>query len=169
MSEPIFSNYAKESFPELFSLSFGMTKSEIKNLYQKKGLKPILERLDRLDFITPPVEVAQAAEINLFFYNGGLRKISQYFEIPKDDASAFNHIAKYRELKDQLTAKYGLPEVIEFMDDQFNNSKNRLKGFKLKKGSYAAIWRDVKGMDISLILGGDGLDTFLRLTYQKRI
>ena len=58
---------------------------------------------------------------------------------------------------------------IKFMDDKFNNSKSRLKGFKLKKGNYASIWRNINGMDVFLVLGGDGLlDTFIRLTYKLR-
>ena len=168
MPELISSNYSKETFPELLTLSFGMTKTEVKLLYQKKGLRPLFERLDRLDFISPPVDVPQSAEINLLFKEDRLVEIFQYFEVVSDDSSAFAHIAKYRGLKDQLVAKYALPEALEFMDDKFNNSKNRLKGFKLKKGNYASIWRNVKGMDVFLVLGGDGLDTFIRLTYKHR-
>ena len=168
MPELISSNYSKETFPELLTLSFGMTKTEVKIVYQKKGLRPLFERADRLDFISPPVDVPQAAEINLIFKDDWLVAIYQYFEVVKDDASAFEHIAKYRDLKDQLVAKYSLPEALEFMDDKFNNSKSRLKGFKLKKGNYASIWRNINGMDIFLVLGGDGLDTFIRLTYKLR-
>jgi hypothetical protein len=168
MSELIYSNYSKETFPELLTLSFGMTKTEVKIIYNKKSLRPLFERADRLDFISPPVDVPQAAEINLIFKDDWLVAIYQYFEVVKDDASAFAHIAKYRDLKDQLVAKYGLPEALEFMDDQFNNSKSRLKGFKLKKGNYASIWRNIKGMDVFLVLGGDGFDTFIRLTYKQR-
>ena len=54
------------------------------------------------------------------------------------------------------------------MDDKFNNNKSRLKGFKLKKGNYVSLWRNLNGMDVFLVLGGDGLDTFIRLTYKLR-
>ena len=168
MPELISSNYSKETFPELFTLSFGMNKTEVKILYQKKGFRPIFERPNRLDFFSPPIEVPHAAEINLIFKDDQLVEIYQYFEVVSDDSSAFAHIARYRDLKDQLVAKYGLPEALEFMDDKFNNSKNRLKGFKLKKGNYASLWRNVKGMDVFLVLGGDGLDTFIRLTYKEK-
>ena len=168
MAELISSSYSKETFPELFTFSFGMTKKEVKNLYKKRGLKPIFEGADRLDFIGPPIELALSAETNLIFKKNALVELSQYFEIEKDDASAFKHIAKYRDLKDQLKAKYGPPESIEFMDDSCNNSNGRLEGFKTKKGNYASLWRDVKGMSIFLVLGGDHLDTFLRLTYKSK-
>ena len=168
MPELITSNYSKESFPELFTLSFGMTKTEVKILYQRKGLRPIFERSSRLDFIGPPVEVAQAAEINLIFDDEVLVEVTQYFEILGDDGSAFKHIAKYRDLKDQLKAKYGPPESLEFMDDAFNKSESRLEGFKRKKGNYASMWRNINGMDIFLVLGGDNLDTFLRVTYKTK-
>jgi hypothetical protein len=97
-----------------------------------------------------------------------LVELSQYFEIDNDDASAFKHISKYRDLKDQLKAKYGPPESIEFMDDSCNNTNGRLEGFKTKKGNYASLWRDVEGISIFLVLGGDHLDTFLRLTYKSK-
>lgn len=166
MSEQISSNYAEETFPELFNLRFGMTKAEAKELYQKRGQRPIFERPDHLDFMCPPVDVPDATETNLKFKDNKLVEVSQYFEVVDDDLSAFKHIAKYRDLKDQLSAKYGPPESIEFMDDSYNNSERRLEGFKSKKGNYASMWRNVKKMDIFLVLGGDNLDTFLRLTYK---
>ena len=67
MAELISSSYSKETFPELFTFRFGMTKKEVKNLYKKKGLKPIFEGADRLDFIGPPIEVALSSETNLIF------------------------------------------------------------------------------------------------------
>jgi len=168
MAELISSTYSKETFPELFTFSFGMTKAVVKDLYKRKGLKPIFEGADRLDFIGPPIDVALSGETNLIFKKDALIELSQYFEIEDDDASAFKHIAKYRDLKDQLQAKYGPPEALEFMDDRYNNSNGRLEGFKTKKGNYASIWRNVKGMSIFLVLGGDHLDTFLRLTYKSK-
>jgi hypothetical protein len=168
MAELISSNYSKATFPELLTFRFGMSKAEAKNLYKKGGQKPIFERYDRLDFISPPVDIPNAAETNLIFKKEKLIEVSQYFSVSGDDSSAFKHISKYRDLKDQLTAKYGPPESIEFMDDNYNNSELRLEGFKTKKGNYASIWRNVKGMDIFLVLGGDNLDIFLRLTYKQK-
>ena len=168
MPELISSNYSKETFPELLNFRFGMSKSEAKDLYQKRGQKPIFEKPSRLDFINPPVDIPGAAETNLIFKKDKLVEISQYFEVIGDDSSAFKHISKYRDLKDQLTAKYGAPQSIEFMDDKYNTSKLRLKGFKTKKGNYASMWRNVKEMDIFLVLGGDLFDTFLRLTYKLK-
>ena len=138
-----------------------------KKLYKKSGQKPIFERADRLDFMGPPVEVPDTGETNLIFTKDTLVEVSQYFEIEDDDPSAFKHIAKYRDLKDRLKAKYGSPESIEFMDDNYNNSNSRLEGFKTKKGNYASLWRNVGGMSIFLVLGGDHLDTFLRLSYKS--
>jgi hypothetical protein len=168
MAELISSRYSKESFPELFTFRFGMTKKEVKNLYKKRGLKPIFEGADRMDFIGPPIDLSLTGETNLIFKKSILVELSQYFVIGDDDASAFKHISKYRDLKDQLKAKYGPPESIEFMDDTYNNSNGRLEGFKTKKGNYASMWRDVEGMSIFLVLGGDHLDTFLRLTYKSK-
>ena len=62
MTELISSDYSKETFPELFTFRFGMTKAEAKKLYKKSGQKPIFERADRLDFIGPPVEVPDTGE-----------------------------------------------------------------------------------------------------------
>ena len=170
MPELITSNYSKETFPELLSLRFGMTKSEVKRLYQKTGQKPIYERPNRLDYISPPVEVPDATETNLVFdKKGKLLEITQYFDVIDDDFSAFKHIAKYRDLKDQLTAKYGTADSLEFMEDQYNTSERRAEGFKVKKGNYASMWRNVNGdMDVFLILGGDLLDILLRLTYKLK-
>lgn len=170
MPELIASNYSKETFPELFTLRFGMTKAEVKSVCQKNGQKPIFERHNRLDYIYPPVEVPGATEFNaLFDKEGRLVEVTQYFDVDGDDASAFKHIAKYRDLKDQLTAKYGVADSIEFMDDAYNNSERRAEGFKVKKGNYASLWRSVKDMDIFLVLGGDHLDILLRVTYKLRI
>ncbi|HQO79189.1 MAG TPA: hypothetical protein PLG17_11845, partial [Thermodesulfobacteriota bacterium] len=157
MPELITSNYSKETFPELFTLRFGMTKAEVKTVYQKRGLKPIFERTKRLDFIYPPIDVPGATESNTIFdKDGHLIEVAQYFDVDGDDASAFKHIAKYRDLKDQLTAKYGTPECIEFMDDQYNNGERRAEGFKIKRGNYACLWRNVnRSMDVFLVLGGD--------------
>ena len=166
MAELISSNFSKETFPELFTFRFGMSKAEAKNLYKKTGKNPIFERKDRLDFIGPPIDLPATGETNLIFEKNALVEVSQYFEVLNDDPSAFKHIAKYRSLKDQLKAKYGSPESIEFMDDIYNNSNRRLEGFKIKKGNYASLWRKVKGMSIFLVLGGDHLDTYLRLTYK---
>jgi len=166
MAELISSDYSKETFPELFTLRFGMSKAEAKEVYLKKGLRPIFERPDRLEFMNPPVDVPQAAETNLRFEKNKLAEVSQYFEVLNDDSSAFKHIAKYRNLKDQLGAKYGPPESLEFMDDTYNNSQQRLEGFKSKKGNYASLWRNVNKMDVFLVLGGDNLALFLRLTYK---
>jgi len=169
MPELITSNYSKETFPELLSLRFDMTKAEVKQLYQKIGQKPIFERPNRLDYIYPPVEVPDATETNIIFdKNGNLVEVTQYFDVP-DDPAAFTHIAKYRDLKDQLTAKYGPAESLEFMDDEYNTSERRAEGFKVKKGNYASMWRNVNDtMDVFLILGGDHLDILLRLSYKKR-
>ncbi len=170
MPELIDSNYSKETFPELLTLRFGMTKGEVKRLYQKMGQKPIFERPGRVDYICPPVEVPDATEINLAFdKKSRLVEVTQYFDAAGDDASAFKHIAKYRELKDQLAAKYGAADSLEFMDDHYNTSDRRAQGFKVKKGSYASMWRNVHGnMDVFLILGGDHLDILLRLVYKMR-
>jgi hypothetical protein len=166
MAEIIRSNYSKETFPELFNLRFGMTKNEVKELYQKRSQRPIFERPDRLDFICPPVELPGSAETNLTFERNKLTEVCQYFEVVNDEPSAFKHIAKYRDLKDQLSAKYGTPESIEFMEDNYNNGDHRLEGFKSKKGNYASMWRNVRKMDVFLVLGGDNLAPFLRLTYK---
>lgn len=169
MAELISSNYSKESFPELLTLGFGMSKAEVKDRYQRKGLKPIFERSNSLDFMGPPVDIPDAAETKLLFKKNLLVEVAQYFHVPGDDSSAFKHIAKYRDLKDQLTAKYGPTDSIEFMEDAYNNSELRLKGFKIKKGNYASIWRNVGGnMDVFLVLGGDQLDTLLRVTYKLK-
>ena len=170
MPELISSNYSKETFPELLTFEFGMTKAGVKRLYQKSGQKPIFERKDRLDYISPPVAVPDATETNLIFDDwGGLAEVTQYFDVMGDDQSAFKHIAKYRDLKDQLSGKYGTSDSIEFMDDQYNNSDRRAEGFKVKKGNYASMWRDVHGeMDVLLVLGGDHLDMLLRLTYRLK-
>lgn len=170
MPELIASNYSRETFPELLTLRFGMTKEAVKRLFQRSGQKPIYERPNRLDFVHPPVEVPGAAETNLTFdKNGRLLEVTQYFDVEGDDASAFKHIAKYRDLKDQLTAKYGEPDSLEFMDDQYNTSELRAKGFKVKKGNYASMWRNVYSrMDVFLVLGGDQLDILLRLTYRSQ-
>lgn len=168
MPELISSSYSKESFPELLTFRFGMSKTDAKASYKKKGLKPIFEGTDRLDFIGPPVEVPSAAETNLVFKKNALIEIIQYFEVLDDDRSAFKHIAKYRDLKDQLTAKYGPPESIEFMDDENNTSEGRLEGFKSKKGNYASMWRGLKNMNVFLVLGGDHLTTFIRITYKAK-
>ena len=170
MPELITSNYSKETFPELLSFRFGMTKGEIKRLYRKTGQTPIYERPSRLDYISPPVEVPDATETNLIFdKKGKLLEVTQYFDVVGDDASAFKHIAKYRDLKDQLTAKYGAADSLEFMDDHYNTSDRRAEGFKVKKGNYASMWRNVNNdMDVFLILGGDLLDILLRLTYKLK-
>ena len=111
-----------------------------------------------------------ATEINLIFdKKGNLIEVTQYFDVTGDDSSAFKHIAKYRDLKDQLTAKYGAADSLEFMDDQYNTSERRAEGFKVKKGNYASMWRNVNSdMDVFLILGGDLLDILLRLTYKQK-
>jgi hypothetical protein len=170
MPELIKSNYSKETFPELLTFRFGMTKGEVKRHYKKTGQTPIYERPNRLDYIAPPVEVPDATEINLTFdKHGKLQEVTQYFDVVGDDASAFKHIAKYRDLKDQLTAKYGTADSLEFMDDDYNTSERRAEGFKVKKGNYASMWRNVnEEMDVFLILGGDLLDMLLRLTYKVK-
>ena len=67
MAELISSNYSKETFPELFTFRFGMSRAEVKDLYKKSGQKPIFERADRLDFMGPPIDVPDTGETNLIF------------------------------------------------------------------------------------------------------
>ena len=64
MAELISSNYTKETFHEILTLSFGMTKTKVKIVYYKQGLRPLFERRARLGLISPPVAIPQAAEIN---------------------------------------------------------------------------------------------------------
>lgn len=150
--------------PVVLGVPLGEERSKVEAMFQAANI-PQLDRDNHATLYKEPVaKLKDAGRTAVFFSNGRLAKVVTFFDI--ESSSADRYLARYSELKTNLTEKYGKPHnSFEHIDDTYRDEP--LLAIKTGKGRFVSQW-ETPAVDISLGLYGDNYKVSFMLQYEHR-
>lgn len=153
------------SGPEVLGLSLGASPTEVRELFQQKGITVTEPTSGVISASQPPTFLQGVKEIRCVFAKDALYKIVLDFEIPPREPTAANLVAIYEKEKQRIKDLFGEPgQDVVVMGAP--TPQERHEWLKRGRAYYKSAWTVGGGMRVVLWLYGEDADIVLVEVYE---
>lgn len=152
--------------PQELGLPFGASVERVKSVLSSAGISCKSGRGGALECRRPPVEVAGAAGLRLWFQKDRLVRAELEIAPGAKTFAAFR--SRYIELKRQLTAKHGEPKTsLEYVDRFYVLADEEYRAIAEGKGEFTSTWKAGE-LEARLSLHGENGPVRLTWSYEEK-